>query len=132
MTHLHIAFSTDAGQLSFVVKTQNGAGWTTLDTLSQAGEGDRYLDYQAMIWALQYAIQRKAQQVTLYSHLPCIKAMLARRWVNRLPCIVVEDDSYVYNLTAWRLVLGLGGRVDFVEITRERNGAADEKSHLEG
>ena len=125
--HLHIAFSADAGRLSLVVKAQNGAGWKTLATLSQAGEGTMFLDWQAMIFALQYAAQHGAKRATLYSHLPCIEAMQARRWVTdgryKAPCIVITDDSYVYNLTAWRLILGMGGAVEFVKIAEDRNEA---------
>lgn len=112
--HLHIAFAGAGGQLSIVVRNGDGE---TLHTEQRPGEGTEWLGWQGLCWALQYAAEQKAGMVTLYSHENCLKSMIARGRIM--------DDSYIYSLTAWRIILAnFAGSVDFRVISRERNVAA--------
>ena len=127
-SHLHIAFAADNGELSIVVR--NAAG-VTLHTERRPAVGTTHHDWQALCWALQYAEAQEAKGLTLYSDEMCLKTMLERRWIvdghYKAQCMIVRDDTYVYHLMAWRIIVGRWyGAVRFKMIERKRNVARKE------
>ena len=110
---LHIAFAGQDGQLSIVVRNDAGE---TLHEETQPAAGAEWQDWQSLIWALQYAAEQRAGAVTLYSHQPALATMIARGRIM--------DNSYVWSLTAWRIILStFAGSCRFNVISRERNVA---------
>lgn len=101
MKHLHIAYASHGDCAGIVVKTQPGG--IAIHTGITPITGGPYADWQALLVAIDYAVQAEATALTLYGHGPALQQLqLTRR--------IVPDDVAAYHFQAWRMLLQAFGK----------------------
>lgn len=121
--NLHIAFAAQENHIGIIVRDDARREITRRRARCES-VNPAYHEWEAILQALNTAIELKASHVTLYSHHRCLKQMNAQ--IHRIHNDDPSEDYWIYLFAAWRLLfMHFNGRYNFIPISETRNVAIE-------